>query len=438
MTYDEALEFIRNTQRLGMKPGLHNISELLERMGDPQKKLKYIHIAGTNGKGSTAAFISSILIESGYKTGIFTSPHIQRMTEQIKVNNAEIEKYQFARLTELIKGKIEIVLEHGGCHPTEFEIITAMAFQYFYEQGCDVVVLEVGLGGRLDSTNVIDTPDLGVITSISYDHMNILGNTIQEIAREKSGIIKHGGDIITYLNSPSVTEIIEKTCEEKEAKLHNTDFSSIKIIEQDMKEQTFNYKEYTDLKISLLGEHQVKNAAIAVHAAEVLKSKGYNITEKTIRKGLLKARWPGRLEVLRRNPVLIIDGAHNVEGMMALKKSLDSLFPGQELTFIMGVLGDKDYQSMLAHILPGCEKLFTVTPNSSRALPAAELAKTAEKYCKNIQICGTVETAMKKSLAETPKDGVICAFGSLFYIGEIRSILNDTALHPLNIHCKTT
>lgn len=423
MTYDEALGFIRNTQRFGMKPGLHNISELLERMGDPEKKLKYIHIAGTNGKGSTAAFISSILIESGYKTGIFTSPHIQRMTEQIKVNNAEIEKYQFARLTELIKDKIEIVLEHGGCHPTEFEIITAMAFQYFYEQGCDVVVLEVGLGGRLDSTNVIDTPDLGVITAISYDHMNILGNTIQEITREKSGIIKHGGDIITYLNPPSVTEIIEKACEEKDAKLHNTDFSSIKIMEQDMKEQTFNYKEYTDLKISLLGEHQVKNAAVAVHAAEVLKSKGYNITEKTIRKGLLKAIWPGRLEVLRRDPVLIIDGAHNAEGVIALKKSLDSLFPGQALTFIMGVLGDKDYQSMLAHILPGCEKLFTVTPNSSRALPAAKLAKAAEKYCKNIQICDTVETAMKKSLAETPKDGVICAFGSFFYIGEIRSIL---------------
>ncbi len=426
MTYDEALEFIRNTQRFGMKPGLHNISELLERMGDPQKKLKYIHIAGTNGKGSTAAFISSILIESGYKTGIFTSPHIQRMTEQIKVNNAEIEKHQFAGLTELIKGQIETVLKHGGSHPTEFEIITAMAFQYFYEQCCDVAVLEAGLGGRLDSTNAIDTPDLSVITAISYDHMNMLGNTIQEIAREKSGIIKHGGDIITYFNSPSVTEIIEKASEEKDAKLHNTDFSSIKVMEQNMKEQTFNYKEYTDLKISLLGEHQVKNAVVAVHAAEVLKSKGYNITEKTIRTGLLKARWPGRLEVLRRDPVLIIDGAHNEEGVIALKKSLDSLFPDQALTFIVGVLGDKDFQSMLAHILPGCEKVFTVTPNSSRALPAADLAKAAEKYCKNIQICDTVENAMKKSLAETPKDGIICAFGSLFYIGEIRSIVKSS------------
>lgn len=241
MTYDEALEFIRHTQRFGMKPGLHTISELLEHMGNPHKKLRYIHIAGTNGKGFTAAFISSILIESGYKTGIFTSPHIQRTTERIKVNNVEMEQSQFARLTEWIQSKIKIILEHGGCHPTEFEILTAMAFQYFYEQGCDVVVLEVGLGGRLDSTNVIDTPDLGVITAISYDHMNILGNTIREIATEKAGIIKRGGDIVTYLNPPSVTEVIENACKEKGAELHNTDFSSIKMLEQDLEGQTFSY-----------------------------------------------------------------------------------------------------------------------------------------------------------------------------------------------------
>ncbi|MVB12034.1 Folylpolyglutamate synthase [Caprobacter fermentans] len=423
MTYEEALEFICNTQKFGMKPGLHTISELLERMDNPQKKLRYIHIAGTNGKGSTAAFISSILMESGYKTGIFTSPHIQRVTERIKVNNAEIEQSRFAGLTELIQSKIKIMLEHGGCHPTEFEILTAMAFQYFYEQGCNVVVLEVGLGGRLDSTNVIDTPDLGVITAVSYDHMNILGNTIQEIAAEKAGIIKRGGDIVAYSNPPSVTAIIEKACREKGAKLHRTDFSGIKIIEQNMEGQTFSYKQYTALKISLLGEHQVKNAAVAVHVAEVLKNKGYNITEKAIRKGLLKARWPGRLEVLSKNPFFLIDGAHNAEGVAALKKSLDSLFPGQALTFIMGVLGDKDYQSMLAEILPGCAKLFTVTPNSGRALSAADLAKAAKEYCKNIQICDTVGTAVKKSLVETPKGGAICAFGSLFYIGEVRSIL---------------
>lgn len=426
MTYDQALEFICTTQRLGMKPGLHTIAELLERMDNPQKKLRYIHIAGTNGKGSTAAFLSNILIESGYKTGVFTSPHIQRMTERIKVNNVEMEESQSARLIELIQGKIEVMLEHGGCHPTEFEILTAMAFQYFYEQGCDIVVLETGLGGRLDSTNVIDSPDLGVITAVSYDHMNILGNTIQEIAGEKAGIIKHGVDIVTYLNPPSVTEVIEYACKEKDATLHNTDFSSIKIIEQGIDVQTFNYRQYMSLKISLLGEHQVKNAAVAVHAAEVLKSKGYTISEQTIRNGLLKAKWPGRLEVLRRNPVFIIDGAHNAQGVIALKKSLDSLFLGQAPTFIMGVLGDKDYRSMLAEIVPGCAKLFTVTPNSSRALPAADLAKAAEEYCKNIQICDTVETAVKKSLAETQKNGVICAFGSLFHIGEVRSILNSS------------
>lgn len=423
MTYDEALEFIRNASMLGSKPGLHNISRLLELMGNPQKKLKFVHVAGTNGKGSTVAFISSILIESGYKTGIFTSPYIQRMSEQIKINNIEIGADQFTRLIEFAKGKSEIMLQQEGCHPTEFEITTAIAFEYFYEQECDVVVLEVGLGGRLDATNVIGTPDLGVITAISYDHTDFLGDTLEKIASEKAGIIKHNGDIVTYLNPPSVEKIIEEACVEKEAKLHNTDFMQIKSNSFDIDGQTFDFKEYKTLQITLLGEHQLKNAAVSVNAAEILKGKGYNITEETIRSGLLKSRWPGRLEVLRRDPILLIDGAHNFDGVKALKAGLDALFADKKLTFIMGVLGNKDYQAMLKHILPGCKKLFTVTPNSNRALPAADLAVAAKPYCKDIQICNTVESAVKESLAGASKDDVICAFGSLYYIGQVRDVL---------------
>ncbi|MEL7608459.1 MAG: folylpolyglutamate synthase/dihydrofolate synthase family protein [Bacillota bacterium] len=423
MTYDEALEFIRDTQKFGSRPGLYNISRLLELMGDPHRKLKIVHVAGTNGKGSTVAFISSILMESGYKTGILTSPYIQRMTEQIRINNLEIDEDQFTRLIEFAKSKAEIMLKEEGAHPTEFEIIVAIALQYFYEQGCDAVVLEVGLGGRLDATNAIDTPDLAVITSISYDHMDFLGDTLEKIAFEKAGIIKRDGDVVTYSNPPSVESVIEKACMEKGARLHAVDFSSIHAVRQKIEGQTFDFKGYKELKISLLGEHQLKNAAVSIAAAEVLKGRGYAIDEETIRSGLLKTRWPGRLEVLRRDPILLIDGAHNLDGVKALKASLDSLFPDKKLTFIMGVLGSKDYRTMLEHILPGCKKLFTVTPNNNRALPAADLAAAAKQYCENIQICDSVETAVKNCLAEASKDDIVCAFGSLYYIGEVREIL---------------
>jgi folylpolyglutamate synthase/dihydrofolate synthase len=422
MDYNEAMDYIHGTLKFGSKLGLHNIGVLLDLMGNPHKKLKYVHVAGTNGKGSTVAFISSILEASGYRVGIYTSPFIQRFTERIKINKDEISKEELARLTSQVKEKVDLMVSKGENHPTEFEIVTAIAFQYFYESGCDIVVLEVGLGGRFDSTNIIDTPDLAVITTISYDHMDRLGNTLSSIAFEKAGIIKPGCDVISYEQQPEASEVIQKACRDRNARLNQIGFSGLKPMEFGIDGQIFDYEEYKTLEIKLLGEHQLKNAAVSVKAAQLLALKGYNITEATIRKGLKDTRWPGRLEVLKVNPAVLVDGAHNVEGAVVLRKALDKYFPGKRLIFIMGVLVDKDYKAMMETVLPGCSRVITITPNSSRALPASELASSARAYCKNVYISDTIEEAIRLGLQDASSEDIICAFGSLYYIGAVREL----------------
>lgn len=420
MNYEEAIEYIHGTYKFGSKLGLHNIGTLLGLMGDPQKKLKYIHVAGTNGKGSTTAFIGSILMEAGYRTGIFTSPFIQRFSERIRIGNDEIGRDELAEITGYVKTKVDRMLEMGENHPTEFELVTAIAFEYFMREKCDLAVLEVGLGGRFDSTNIIDMPDAAVITTINYDHMEWLGNTLPEIAFEKAGIIKTGCDVVLYEQAKEVEQVFEKVCSERGANLLKADFSGLLLHDFNIDGQAFDYKEYKDLRISLIGKHQLRNAALAVETAELLRIKGYNITEDIIRRGLENAKWPGRLEVLLKKPVFIIDGAHNPEGAEMLKGTLDEYFPGKQVTFIMGVLKDKDYPAIIEKVLPGCNKLIAVTPNSPRALPAPELARAAEGYCKNMQISDTIERAISLSLADASSDEVICVFGSLYYIGMVR------------------
>jgi dihydrofolate synthase/folylpolyglutamate synthase len=423
MTYDEALDYIHGTLKFGSKLGLHNIGVLLGLMGNPQKKLKFVHVAGTNGKGSITSFISSILMEAGYKTGIYTSPFIQRFTERIKIDDDEISREDLADLTSYVKKCADRMLEMGENHPTEFELVTAIAFEYYYRKHCDIVVLEVGLGGRFDSTNIIDTPELAVIATISYDHTDRLGGTLPEIAFEKAGIIKPGGDVVMYGQSPEVEKVFEKACGERKAILHKADFTKLVPHESNIDGQTFSYGSYQRLQISLLGRHQLRNAAVAVEAAEQLRRKGYHITETVLRQGLLKTRWPGRLEVLSRKPVVLIDGAHNPEAAIVLKEALNEYFPGKPVTFIMGVLTDKDYKTMMEVVLPGCKRLVAVTTDSPKALPAADLAEAAGRYCKNIQIGDTIEDAVRACLGTADPEEVICAFGSLYYIGRVRSAL---------------
>lgn len=280
MNYDQALNYIHGTLKFGIKLGLDSIKTLLGLMGNPQDKLKCIHVAGTNGKGSTVTFISSILIEAGNKVGIFTSPSIERFTERIKINHQEIGEEDLARHTAFVKENVDLMISKYRIYPTEFEIVMAIAFQYFYEMGCDVVVLEVGLGGRFDATNVIKEALVSVITTISYDHMDRLGDTLEKIAYEKAGIIKDGADVVVYPQSSEAMKVIYDVCDDKGAKLHTVDYSSVKIKDFSIDGQEFSYREWKDLYISLLGEHQVRNAVTALSVIELLREKGYDISKK--------------------------------------------------------------------------------------------------------------------------------------------------------------
>jgi dihydrofolate synthase/folylpolyglutamate synthase len=425
MNYDEALEYIHGTLKFGSKLGLHNIGTLLGLMGEPHKKLKYVHIAGTNGKGSTSAYISGILKEAGYRTGLFTSPFIQRFTERIRIGDEEISPAELAEITSYVKSCVGRMLAMGESHPTEFEIVTAIAFEYFYRKKCDIVVLEVGLGGRFDSTNIIDTPEVAVIATINYDHTDILGSTLAKIAFEKAGIIKPGGDVVIYGQDREVEKVFENACAERGAKLTRADFSGIVVHDFGIEGQIFSFEKHDGLRIKLLGKHQTRNAALAVKAAEVLREKGFTISDAALKRGLENARWPGRLEVLSRDPVVLIDGAHNPEAAAVLKNTLDEYFPGRPVTFIMGVLMDKDYQEMMRIVLPGCKRVFAVNTRSPKALPAADLAKAAAGYCKNVQISDTIEGAVRISIDTAQPDEIICAFGSLYYIGIIREMFGQ-------------
>jgi len=422
MTYEEALAYIHGAHKFGKKQGLQNIGKLMSLMGDPQKKLNFVHVAGTNGKGSTSAFIGSILSEAGYRTGIYTSPYIQRFTERIRIGREEITGQELAEITAFVKSCADKMVEAGENHPTEFEIITAVAFEYYCRKKCDIVVLETGLGGRFDSTNIIDVPDLAVITSISLDHTQILGSTLGEIAFEKAGIIKPGGDILLYSQNRDAEAVIEEACSQHGARLHRTDFSDIVLHEFGIDGQVFSFGGFDRLKISLLGRHQTRNAAVAVTAAQLLADKGYAITEAEIRRGLESTKWPGRMEVLSKEPVLIIDGAHNPEGASVLKSTLEEYFPGRPLILVMGVAADKDYMAMIRTMVPGCKSFTAVATLTDRTLPAEELADCAGRYCNNVSINDTIEGAIKTSLETAGNDDVICAFGSLYFMGTVRSM----------------
>jgi dihydrofolate synthase/folylpolyglutamate synthase len=397
---------------------------LMSLMGNPHKKLRYVHVAGTNGKGSTVAFISEILLKSGYKVGTFISPYIERFSERIKVNNTEIANDDIARITEFVKKNVNIMLAEGKGNPTEFEIVTAIAFQYFCEMNCDVVVLEVGLGGRFDSTNIIDSPMLSVITTISYDHTDILGNTLSKIAYEKAGIIKKYSDVLLYPQEAEAEKVIFETCTSLSARLVKADFSGIKITEENLKGQSFNYKKnYSNLKISLLGTYQIRNAVMAILACEILGKKGLKIPQSAIKEGLADTKWPGRFEIIHEKPMFIIDGAHNPEGVEAFTENIKMYFPGKKVTFILGVLRDKDYISIIETLAPLAEGFISVTPLSNRSVSADELGRIVNKYCNNTIVSDTINEAVETALTQAKPNDIICALGSLYYIGEIRKIM---------------
>ena len=420
MTYDEALDFLNAPKYLETRPGLGPVTELMHRLGDPQDELRYVHITGTNGKGSTSAFVERALREAGYKTGLYTSPYIQNFTERIQVSGKEIPRQELADITEKVKAASLSMLADGMKEPTIFEMVTAVAFIYFYRMKCDIVVLEVGMGGRLDATNIVPRPEVSVITGVAMDHMEFLGDTVADIAFEKAGIIRDGGVTVTAPLVPEAMEVIRKTAEEKNSTLVDVDLSGIKMLESGLNGQSYVFRGQK-ISISKLGKYQVRNSALAYTVLEQMKNKWPMLTEDVILKGLEKASWMGRLELLRKDPPFLIDGAHNADGVAALVESLKDLFPGEKFRFVTGVLRDKDYQAMMRLTEDIAVEYFTVTPDSPRALPAEDLKAFLEEDGQKARSFSSLRKAAEE--AWRSEDLKTVPFGSLYYIGALRSIL---------------
>lgn len=429
MNYNDALSYINDKGRFGSRLGLGSIGKLLQLLGNPQDELKHIHIGGTNGKGSTSSFLSHGLRTAGYKVGLFSSPYIERFNERIQINGLDIPDETLGRLTSLIEEKSNIMIEEGLEHPTTFEIITAIAFMYFKEEDVDYVVLEVGLGGRFDSTNIIKPPLASVITTIDYDHIDVLGDTLEKIAYQKAGIIKDNSLVIIYPQKQEVLEVIQEEAKAKNSELFRFPMENININKVTEFGTTFDYcyngKTIKDIEISMLGEYQIYNASLAATTLLVLRDKGLvEISDEQIKKGLKETTWPGRLEVMRRNPTFLIDGAHNVQGARQLTKAL-SLFKYDKLILGIGILGDKDSTHMVELLAPKADQIVVTEVNMPRRLNAEELGKEIGKHNKNIIIEKDIKKAIEKTLELAGKNDMIVFGGSLYLIGEVRTLIKQ-------------
>ena len=421
MNYTEALEYIHSVCWKGSVPGLSRISKLLSLIGNPEQKLKYVHIVGTNGKGSTASIITSVLKTAGYKAGMYTSPFIVSFNERIQINGEMISDECLAEITEYIKPFADSMEDR----PTEFELVTAVAFEYFYRCKCDIVVLEAGMGGEFDATNVIPSPEVAVFTNIGLDHTDYLGDTVEKIALTKSGILKKGSDCVIYPSHPSAVEVIKQKCVSLDIPYTVVDFDSINPISASIDGQVFDWAEYKSLSTGLLGSHQRCNAATALTAVKKLAERGFSVTEENVRKGLLNAVWQGRFEVLRKEPLFIVDGGHNPQCMEALAENIRSYFPDTRLTVLTGVLADKDYAAMYDLIAPYVKEFILVTPPSPRALPAKELGEKLLVYGRPITACETISEGVEKAVSAAESEGAVLAFGSLYMIGDIKQAVDN-------------
>ena len=417
MTYQNSIAYLYGLQKFGIKFGLRKVSKLLARLGNPQEGLPCIHIAGTNGKGSTAAFISSIVSKAGYRVGLYTSPHLISFTERIKINNREISKSDVIRLTSLLKNK-----SNDKDNITYFEIVTAMALLYFKEKKVDLSILEVGMGGRLDATNIV-TPLLSVITNISKEHEFYLGNSLLKIANEKAGIIKKNSVLITGATQPKVLSLFKKRCRTKKTRYYQFGKDiSYKLANHNCFHYYGLQNSLEGLNVGLLGEHQIKNAAMALASVEILRGKRYHIEDSAIYHGLNNVYWPGRLEVLKKSPIVVIDGAHNPAAMKNLKRVLFTEFNFRKLILVMGIMEDKDIRSMFKQIVPVAHKVILCEPNMDRAASTKIIAKRLQEWnVKYHQIKDVKEAVIYALSMAHPKD-LICITGSLFTIGEARRI----------------
>ena len=400
--------------------------ELLHRLGDPQNELKFIHISGTNGKGSVLAYLSTILSGAGYRTGRYISPTLFSYRERIQVDGEYIEKESLACHVTAIAAAAEDMQKAGLPSPTVFEIETALAFLYFKEKRCDIVTLEVGCGGLLDATNVITTTLMEVIASISMDHTDLLGDTLAKIAAQKAGIIKPDTMVVSAQQKSEAAQVIEDTCKEQHCTLQMVDESKISNVHYGAEGQTFSYKTWENVAISLAGSYQIKNAALALEGVEALRKLGYALSDQQVREGLLHTAWRGRFTTLRRDPTVIIDGAHNPAAALELKESLERYFPGKTLYFVMGMFKDKDYAQVIDLTAPLARHIITVeTPGNPRAMPARELAEAVGKVNPSVEWADSVAHGVEKALAMAGKEDAVIVFGSLSFLGEAADAVNE-------------
>lgn len=422
MNYKQTMEYLENLSTYGIVPGLTNMENLCGKLGNPQDKLKVIHIAGTNGKGSVLAYLSTILQCAGYKCGRYISPVIFEYREKIQINQRPISQNKLVAYVEKVKAACEELVEEGNPHPTQFEFETALCFLYFLEEKCDVVVLETGMGGRLDATNIIKHPLVSVLASISMDHMKFLGKNVKEIAAEKAGICKEGCPIVTMPQEPEAMEVIREKAEEKESTLYIAEPGRAEKIRYGMEVQKFHYGGYKDLAISLAGKHQIDNAVLAVEVIKVLDE--LHISEKHLRKGLLETKWPGRFSVIAKKPMFVVDGAHNEDAAKKLADSIRFYFTNRRIVYIMGVLKDKEYEKIIAETYAYADQIITITtPDNPRALPAMELAQAVKDYHPNVTAAGSLEEAVEIAYLLAGKDDVIISFGSLSYQGRLMDLV---------------
>lgn len=428
-SYQDTIEYLYGLQKHGIKLGLENPRALMRSLGDPHRMFPSVHVAGTNGKGSTCAYLASMLQAAGYRVGLYTSPHLVSFTERIRINNRPISEDRVVALAGRVRDAYrELPATRGPemMNPTFFEVTTAIAFTYFAEERIDIAVVETGMGGRLDATNVI-TPLAAVITNIDIEHTEFLGDTLEKIAAEKAGIIKPGVPVVTAVRQPEVIRVIEQTARERNTVVHRLgDAYSIRNI-GGRAEQTFDYRgmtaSYGELGIRMLGRYQVENAALALATVECLRQAGFSLPEPALRQGLLEARWPGRLEYVARAPDVLLDGAHNPASAMRLAAAVDDLRPHyHEIVLIIGILSDKDVSGIVRELAPRADRIIVTKPQYSRALDVRMLEQELSRMHRSVASADTVAGAIEIARTGSEKNDLILITGSLYVVGEARAV----------------
>lgn len=424
MTYREAMDYIEQAGQAGIALGLDNIRELCGRLGDPQKQLRFVHIAGTNGKGSVSAYVASVLRCGGYRVGRYISPTIFEYRERIQVNDSLITKTAVCRLMERIKEVCDGMAAQGLSRPTPFEIETAMGFLYFLEKKCDIVVLETGMGGLTDATNIVENTLAAVVASVSMDHMRFLGDTLSAIAVQKAGILKRECAAVVLKQSGEVMEILRDRAAQLGCPLYEADPEKAVNVRYGLEKQSFDYGGRKRLEISLAGRYQIDNAVLALETLRALAGRGFPVGEEKLRRGMAEARWPGRFTVIGKKPWFVVDGAHNEDGAANLARSVEYYFRGKRILYIMGVFADKEYEKIIALTHSLADQIITVaSPGSPRALPAYELAREVAKVHPRVTAADSLEEAVEMSLLLAGKEDVVVAFGSLSFLGRLMEIV---------------